>query len=245
MASPSVRYPRPRLDSLESAPAFLRPRARPPGPRRRSSPEYGTTRGHRGESMRPAQCKGSPAVAALDIHVRQELNVQGDLPGPVACGTTQRTRVVGESAGLEPSRLRFLRAQRLAQLVQQHRGHGRTNTTPMGVASIRLTRRSWRHPRRARAPAASHPPGARSRNQRLQHVVLPGAATPVTAVREPTCIQCQAALCICEVGGAPRLSTSASPDPLPTARSTRTQPSHVRADARSGAQEASSMTPGR
>ena len=60
-----------------------------------------------------------PAVRALDVHVGQELHVEGDLARPVARGAAQRARVVGEGARLEARRPRLPGArERPAQLVQ-------------------------------------------------------------------------------------------------------------------------------
>ena len=53
-----------------------------------------------------------PTLGALNVHVGQELHVQGDLPGPVACGASKRTRVVGECTWLQPIGPRLLSARK-------------------------------------------------------------------------------------------------------------------------------------
>ena len=76
---------------------------------------------------------GPPAFRAGDIHIRQELYVQADLPGPVAHRAAQLSCVIGEVAGLI-SGLLCLREPgvELAQLIMDIGvgGYGRADIDP-------------------------------------------------------------------------------------------------------------------
>ena len=115
-----------------------------------------------------------PALRALDVHVRQELNVQGDLPGTVAGRAAQRARVVGERARLQPGGCCLLGASEGAAQLVQHPGicgDGRAHVNADGrrVDQVDAGHPGGIHVAHVPGQRLTRQLGAQRGNQRFQH----------------------------------------------------------------------------